>query len=106
MTKDVIKDVPADAVLASRLARQSQLLQPQQIDDLANGLLLLARELWVVKDRQRVLEALLADNGIIAPFAVANHQPVSDLAAELLAERTRYTTSLMEALCPSEADAD
>lgn len=99
------KDEATDAVLASRLARQSQLLQPQQLDDLANGLLLLARELWVVKDRQRVLEALLADNGIIAPMAVANHQPGPDLAAELLAERTRYTAALMEALCPSEADA-
>ena len=99
------KDAATDAVLASRLARQSQLLQPQQLDDLANGLLLLARELWVVKDRQRVLEALLADNGIIAPTAVANHQPGPDLATELVAERTRYTAALMEALCPSEADA-
>lgn len=96
-------DSTSDAVLASRQVRQSQLLQPQQLDDLANGLLLLARELWVVKDRQRVLEALLAENGIIAPEAVANHQPGPELAAELLAERTRYTAALMEALCPPKA---
>ena len=56
----------ADGAAASRQARSGQALAPDQIDDVANALLVLARELWVVKDRQRVLEALLAENGIVA----------------------------------------
>ncbi len=78
------------------------MLRPEQLDDLGNALLLLARELWVVKDRQRVLEALLEANGIVAPNAVTDHQPDADLAADLAAERGRYTGALLEVLCPPE----
>ena len=46
-------------------------MQPQQVDDVAKALLVMARELWVVKDRQRVLEALLAEHGMLAPGVVA-----------------------------------
>ncbi len=104
MTKADSARPPADGAAASRRVRQSQLLQPQQIDDVANTLLVLARELWVVKDRQRVLEALLADNNIIAAGAVPDHQPGPTLTAELAAERDRFTASVMEALCPSSDD--
>lgn len=93
-----------DSGAASRSVGQNQLLQPSQIDDVANALLVLARELWVVKDRQRVLETLLSDNGIIIPGAVADHQPGPALAAELETERTRYTNALMTALCPASED--
>lgn len=95
---------PVDGAAASRRTRHAQLLQPQQIDDVANALLVLARELWVVKDRQRVLEALLAEHNIVQPNAVTDHQPGAALADELAIERSRYTASLMEALCPSSDD--
>jgi hypothetical protein len=94
----------ADAVAASRRPRQGVALAPAQLDDVANTVLVLARELWVVKDRQRVLEALLAEHGILAPGAVADHQPGPALAAELETERTRYTGALMESLCPQSED--
>lgn len=96
--------VSADGAAASRRTRQAQLLQPQQIDDVANALLVLARELWVVKDRQHVLEALLAEHNIIQPNAVTDHQPGAALADELATERSRYTMSVMEALCPASND--
>lgn len=93
-----------DGAAASRQARSGQALAPDQIDDVASALLVLARELWVVKDRQRVLEALLAENGIVAPSAVRDHQPGPALAAELETERLRYTNALMTALCPPSED--
>jgi len=94
-----------DGAIKSRQASSGQALLPEQIDDVANTLLVLARELWVVKDRQRVLEALLAENGIVAPGTIADHQPGPALAAELETERRRYTDALMTALCPpSEGD--
>jgi hypothetical protein len=96
----------SDAVAASRRPRQGTALAPAQLDDVANTLLVLARELWVVKDRQRVLEALLADHGVLVPGEVADHQPGPALTAELETERTRYTAAIMEALCPrTEEDA-
>ena len=94
----------ADGAAASRKARSGQALAPDQLDDVANALLVLARELWVLKDRQRVLEALLAENGIVAPGAVRDHQPGPALAAELEIERIRYTNALMAALCPPSED--
>lgn len=91
-----------DPGAASRGVGQNQWLNPGQIDDVANALLVLARELWVVKDRQRVLEALLVENHVIVPDAVADHQPGPALAAALDAERGRYTRALMAALCPDD----
>jgi hypothetical protein len=89
-----------DAIAASRATKLGNLLNSAQIDDVANALLVLARELWVTKDRQRVLEALLAEAGVIAPTAVADHQPGEALAAALATERTRYTQAIMDVLCP------
>ena len=94
-----------DPGAASRGVGQAQALAPHQIDDVANALLVLARELWVVKDRQRVLEALLAEHGIIAPGVIADHQPGPALTTELATERTRYTQALMTALCPPPEQA-
>lgn len=51
-----------------------------------HALLAMARELWVARDRQRVLEQLLAERGILAADAVDAYQPPAALQAELDAE--------------------
>jgi K+-sensing histidine kinase KdpD len=85
---------------ASRAASSGRMLAPEQIDDLGRAVLLLARELWVTKDRQRVLEAVLEARGIEVAQAIRDHQPDEALAAELAAERERFTQALIAALCP------
>ncbi len=92
----------SDPGAASRAARSGTKLAPERLDDLGNALLLLARELWVTKDRQRVLEALLEANGIVGPGAVADHQPDTALAASLEAERQMFARALIDALCPPD----
>ena len=87
---------------ASRAARSGRMLQPDQLDDLGRSLLLLARELWVTKDRQRILEAVLEARGITVVEAIRDHQPDAALAADLKAERDRFTLALLAALCPPE----
>jgi hypothetical protein len=47
----------------------------------------LARELWVVKDRQLVLEEVLKEAGIDAAALVDQYQPGDDLTQRLNAER-------------------
>lgn len=90
----------ADPGAASRAAKLGQALSEAQLTDVANAMLLLARELWVVKDRQRVLEHLLETAGVVVPGAVADHQPEGPLAVALVAERERYTNALVQALAP------
>jgi|GEM_PF-2653093 len=96
---NLLNDPGAD----SRAAKLGSFMDPTQVDDVANALLLVARELWVMKDRQRVLEALLADAGIVAPGAVAAHQPGEALAKDLETERRAFAKSLMAVLCPETA---
>ena len=42
------------------------LLTPDQIDNLGFALIALTKELWVVKDRQLITEALLKEKGVLA----------------------------------------
>lgn len=78
-----------------------RMLRADQIDDLGRTVLLLARELWVVKDRQRVLEAILDERGIDVSAAVRDYHPAGSVADELKAERERFTAALMQSLCPA-----
>jgi hypothetical protein len=59
------------------------------------ALLGIARELWVLTDRQRVLEVLLAERGIVAADAVSNHQPDPALQAQLDADCRAYMQRLV-----------
>ncbi len=60
----------------------------------------MARELWIMKDRQRVLEALLARHGILAPEAVSAWQPDAALQAELDRECRAFLDRLLADLNP------
>ncbi len=55
----------------------------------------MAREMWVLKDRQRVLEELLAAQGMIAPESVSSHQPDAPLQAQLDADCRAYIERLL-----------
>ncbi|MFQ3666158.1 MAG: hypothetical protein SNJ79_09055 [Sphingomonadaceae bacterium] len=94
----------SDAGAASRAASAGPSLHPGQLDHLGKAVLLLARELWVTRDRVHVLEAVLAGRGIDVRDAVANFQPDAALAARLEQERTAFVTALLATLAP-ETDA-
>ncbi len=57
-------------------------------DALLNILLNVIQELWVVKDRQLILEAVLQEAGIDAAAAVDDYQPSAELTQQLQAART------------------
>lgn len=84
------------------MSSAGRMLQPDQIDDLGRAVLLLARELWVVRDRQRVLEAVLGERGIDVAQAVSDYQPSGPMADELAEARDRFARSLVDALCPED----
>lgn len=66
-------------------------------DRAAQLALTLARELWVVKDRLMVLEAVLAADGQLRD-KVDRHQPQGADKAAIDAERARFIAEVMAAL--------
>jgi hypothetical protein len=75
---------------------QSQLLAANQIDDVGRAVLTLASEVWVLTDRQMVMEAALADRGI--ELDLDRYQLSPGLAAKLDAQRKQFIASLIETL--------
>lgn len=70
------------------------------LDDLGRAVLLLANEVAVLNDRQRVLEAVLGERGIDVADAVRDYQPRGALAETLKEEKARLARLIVEALCP------
>lgn len=75
-----------------------QNLQPEDLDRLGKAVITLAKELWVLKDRQRVLEAALADKGILTSELLDGWQPDAALSAALEKDRAAFIDSLLKAL--------
>jgi hypothetical protein len=73
-------------------------LKPEDMDRLGQALLTLTQELWVVKDRVRVLEAALAEAGVVPPDTVSKFQPDEALTQELAEERAQLISSVLGAL--------
>lgn len=79
------------------------LLSPADLDQLGQALITLTKELWVLKDRQLILEAALADAGIVAKEVVDRYQPDEMLNEQLRAERQRLIDTIIDVLT---ADTD
>lgn len=68
------------------------------IDRLGKALLTLASEVWTLKDRQRILETVLAEQGIAVSEVLESYQPDERLAAELAEQRTAFIETLLRSL--------
>lgn len=60
------------------------------------ALLTLAQEMWVMKDRQMVVEALLHDKGLLGE--VENYQPSPELSNQIEQERARFVNAITAVL--------
>ncbi len=67
--------------------RRRKALQPEDMDKLGQALLTLASELWAVKDRQFVTEAVLKAKGIDISEEIDTFVPDPELEAKLSEER-------------------
>lgn len=85
-----------DTAAINRPARET--LADWQIGDLGLAVLTLTRELWVVKDRMRILEAVLEDHGIDARQAIERYQPDDALSAELARDGEALASRIVSAL--------
>ena len=73
-------------------------LRPDDLDRLGQALITLTKELWVTKDRLRILEAVLADSGVITPGAVDGFQPDDALLKMLDKDREQLIEQVLGAL--------
>lgn len=71
-------------------------------EKLRQALLGLAMELWVSRDRQRLLERALADRGVLTADELDRMQPDTKLAAQLAQERDAFIANLLSRLMPDE----
>jgi hypothetical protein len=76
-------------------------LTPDQLDNLGFALIEMAKELWVMKDRQMITEALLREKGLLADLD--SYQPGPDLADRIAAERKRFLGAFSGALFHQDA---
>jgi hypothetical protein len=73
-------------------------LRPEDIDRLGQALITLTKELWVINDRVRVLETVLADAGVVTPDAVDTFQPDEALQEILDKDRAQLIEQVLGAL--------
>jgi len=79
--------------------RPSQkMLSDTDIDGVGRAVMTLCHELWVVKDRMAVLEAVLADNGIDAETAIDAFQPDAALQDRLNRDGRALVERILSAL--------
>jgi len=74
------------------------LLGSDRLDRLVDALLALSREIWVLRDRQILLEQALAQQGIEVSAVIDALQPDDVLQARLDTERDRLIGAVVEAL--------
>ncbi len=80
---------------------RSQNLTPDQLDSLGFALLEMAKEVWIIKDRQLVTEALLRERNLLGDLDA--YQPDPELSARIAAERERFIGSLTAVLFDAQS---
>jgi hypothetical protein len=74
------------------------MLAPEQINDVAMALMALTHEVWLVNDRVRVLEAVLAKHGIDAAAEIDAFTPDADLQKTLSTQSQALVSRIVGAL--------
>jgi len=78
-----------------------EILRGADIDRMGQALITLTKELWIVKDRQRILESVLVDSGLLSNTAIDKHQPNDTLDKELKKERQKLINGIVNSLAPA-----
>jgi hypothetical protein len=75
-----------------------QRIRPSQVDNVAEAVMALASELWVVTDRMAIVEAMLEAKGLVLEDEIERFQPTAELEATLKARRERLVVAIETAL--------
>jgi hypothetical protein len=89
-------DLPASETMRRRI------LSEEQLDDVGAAVIALAREVYVLTDRLRVLEQVLDDQGIKVHEAVERYEVSPELQSELDTKREKILGAVLKALRVSD----
>ncbi|CAM3224913.1 hypothetical protein NODU109028_04825 [Nocardioides dubius] len=81
-------------------------LGSDRLDDLARMLTELASEVWILKDRNLVLETLLTDAGVVSSASIDAYDPDPETATRIAAERSAFTARILGAVLPNDQRLD
>ena len=73
-------------------------LNNSDVGDVGMAVLSLAKELWLMRDRMAILEAVLAQKGIDVSQEIENFQPDPSMQAELDQQANAMITQLLATL--------
>lgn len=79
------------------ITAERRILPDHRIDDLGEAIIALTREIWVLSDRQAVLEAVLLEEGI-AIDRIDHYQPDAAMTERLAAKRQGLIDNVLAAL--------
>jgi hypothetical protein len=88
--------MPSEKLLSDPPPRQ--MLPPERIDDVAQAVIAVTRELWVAVDRMTILEKVLSANGVDISAAIDAYEPNESLQAELASKREKMLQSILRSL--------
>ncbi len=83
-----------DRIAAPAPAPEPAFFDNPAIDNLIAVTLELGAELWVQRERMRVIEKLLAEKGVVTPELIEQHQPSEAETARARAERDAFVNRI------------
>jgi hypothetical protein len=82
-----------------------RVLKVEDVDRVGQALLTLTMEVWVLRDRQRILEAALEKSGVLTAGAIDTYEPSDELKTSLRDERHRLIDSILDTLTKPPLEA-
>jgi|GEM_PF-723713 len=96
MSTDTISRVKPERPISEPVGRR--ILTSDQIDDLGEAILTLTKEVWVLTDRQHILESILEKKGVVVADEIERFVVDAKMQAELNAKRDRLVDSVLWAM--------
>ena len=81
-----------------------RILNDEDVDRLGQALIALTQEVWVLRDRQRILEAALEQAGVLDQAVIDAYSPDAKLAESLARERQQLIDNALQALGAANDD--
>lgn len=85
------------------MSKTDNYLGSKRLDDIARMVTELASEVWILRDRNMVLEHLLAEKGAVDPEVLEQLHPGGELRERIQAERTDFVRRVFGAVLDQDA---
>ncbi len=72
------------------------------LDKMMGMVMALAAEVYILRDRNRALEEMLEQTGVLPTGALDNYQPDDERRQQLAAERDAFIARIMQPLLPNK----